>query len=266
MEHPGFFERAGPFPLRAVAAAAEAKATDGVDPDLPIKDVRPLDSAGQGDKDYRQFAMHGVHVGGLLPLTPEMQQGGARPGWLGYIGVDDVDAYTEKVKAAGGRQFVAPTDIPGIGRFSCVCDPQGAVFMLFKGNGEPDQAPPAPGTPGHIGWRELHAGEGVSAWDFYASQFGWTKGEAMDMGPMGVYQLFATGDAPVGGMMTKMPETPMPHWLYYINVDAIDAAIVRVSEAGGKVINGPMEVLGGMWIVQGMDPQGAMFALLASKR
>ena len=125
---------------------------------------------------------------------------------------------------------------------------------------------PAPGTPGHIGWRELHAVEGVSAWDFYASQFGWTKGEAMDMGPMGVYQLFASGDAPVGGMMTKTPETPMPHWLYYINVDAIDAAIVRVTEAGGKVINGPMEVPGGMWIVQGLDPQGALCALLAPKR
>lgn len=86
------------------------------------------------------------------------------------------------------------------------------------------------------------------------------------MGPMGVYQIFASGDTAVGGMMTKTPETPMPHWLYYINVDAIDAAIARVSEAGGTSINGSMEVPGGMWIVQCLDPQGALFALLASKR
>ena len=66
--------------------------------------------------------------------------------------------------------------------------------------------------------------------------------------------------------MTKTPETTMPHWLYYINVDAVDAAIARVSEAGGKVINGPMEVPGGSWIVQCLDPQGAMFALLAPRR
>ncbi len=222
--------------------------------------------AGMPTGPYTIVSMGAAMVGGIMAIPAQAAAMGARPGWLGYISVEDVDAHTEKVKAAGGRQFVAPTDIPGVGRFSCMCDPQGAVFMLFKGNGEPDQAPPAPGTPGHMGWRELHAGEGVSAWDFYASQFGWTKTEAMDMGPMGVYQMFATGDAPVGGMMTKMPETPMPHWLYYINVDAIDAAIARVSEAGGKVINGPMEVPGGMWIVQCLDPQGAMFALLASKR
>jgi uncharacterized protein len=222
--------------------------------------------AGMPTGPYTIVSVGSTMVGGIMAIPAPAAAMGARPAWLGYIGVDDVDAKTEKVKAAGGRQFVAPTDIPGVGRFSCVCDPQGAVFMLFKGNGEPDQAPPAPGTPGHIGWRELHAGEGVSAWEFYASQFGWTKGEAMDMGPMGVYQIFASGDASVGGMMTKTPETPMPHWLYYINVDAIDAAIARVNEAGGKVINGPMEVPGGMWIVQGMDPQGAVFALLAPKR
>lgn len=222
--------------------------------------------AGMPTGPYTIVSAGTLMVGGIMAIPPEAAAMGARPSWLGYIGVDDVDSATAKVKAAGGKEFKAPSDIPGVGRFSCVTDPQGAVFMLFKGNGEPDQAPPAHGTPGHIGWRELHAGEGVSAWDFYASQFGWTKGEAMDMGPMGVYQLFASGDAPVGGMMTKTPETPMPHWLYYINVDAIDAAIVRVTEAGGKVINGPMEVPGGMWIVQGMDPQGALFALLAPKR
>ncbi len=52
MEHPGFFERAGPFPLRAVAEAAEAKVPAGADPDLAIKDVRPLDSAGGGDVSF----------------------------------------------------------------------------------------------------------------------------------------------------------------------------------------------------------------------
>ena len=222
--------------------------------------------AGMAAGPYAIVSVGPSMVAGIMAIPPEAAAMGARPGWLGYIGVDDVDAATAQVKAAGGKEFKAPMDISGVGRFSCVCDPQGAVFMLFKGNGEPDQAPPAPGTPGHIGWRELHAGEGVSAWDFYASQFGWTKGEAMDMGPMGVYQLFATGDSPVGGMMTKTPETTMPHWLYYINVDAVDAAIARVSEAGGKVINGPMEVPGGSWIVQCLDPQGAMFALLAPRR
>ena len=96
--------------------------------------------------------------------------------------------------------------------------------------------------------------------------FGWRKGETLDMGPNGVYQLFATGGDAVGGMMTKMPEMPVPAWVYYINVDAIDAAMGRVTAGGGTVINGPMEVPGGQWILQGLDPQGAMFALVAPRR
>ncbi len=97
--------------------------------------------------------------------------------------------------------------------------------------------------------------------------FGWTKSDAMDMGPMGVYQLFKTGgEYAAGGMMTKPPAIPVPYWGYYFNVPAIDAAVERVTKAGGKILNGPMEVPGGQWIIQGMDPQGAAFALVAPKR
>jgi hypothetical protein len=112
----------------------------------------------------------------------------------------------------------------------------------------------------------LQAGDGAGAFAFYSGLFGWTKGEAMDMGPQGVYQLFCTGGDPVGGMMTKMPEVPQPFWLYYINVAALDAAVAKVTEGGGKVIMGPMEVPGGSWIVNCTDPQGAYFALVAPTR
>ena len=122
------------------------------------------------------------------------------------------------------------------------------------------------GAPGHVGWRELHAGDGPSAFDFYSGLFGWTKEEAMDMGAMGIYQTFKTAGEQGGGMMTKMPQSPRPFWLYYFNVDAIDAASTRTKDAGGQIINGPMQVPGERWIVQGLDPQGAMFALLAGGR
>lgn len=145
-------------------------------------------------------------------------------------------------------------------------DPHGAVFLLFKGNSEAQPEPAAPGAPGHIGWHELHAGDLDSAFAFYAGLFGWTKAEAIDMGPMGVYQTFATGGAPVGGMMTKTADMPVPCWLYYINVEAIDAAVERVNAGGGKIIMGPHQVPGGSWIVQGFDPQGALFSLVAAKR
>ena len=52
MEHPGFFERAGPFSLRAMAEVAGASPAGEVDLDAKIKDVRPLDAAGQGDLSF----------------------------------------------------------------------------------------------------------------------------------------------------------------------------------------------------------------------
>ena len=121
------------------------------------------------------------------------------------------------------------------------------------------------GTPGTIGWRELFAHDWEKDFAFYAKLFGWTKTEAHPM-PHGTYQLFAAGDAAVGGMMNKMPEMPRSWWNYYINVDAIDAARQRVEKAGGKVVMGPMEVPGGQWILQARDPQGGFFALVAMKR
>jgi uncharacterized protein len=225
-----------------------------------------IKDSGMPDRKYLLLSVGATMVGELMPIPETARNAGARPGWMGYIGVDDVDAYAARVTQAGGAIHRGPEDIPGVGRFAVASDPQGAGFILFRGSSDQVPAPAPPDAPGYIGWRELHAGDGPSAFTFYSGLFGWTKTEAMDMGPMGVYQLFATGDQAVGGMMTKMPEAPVPFWLYYFNVEGIDAAIVRVKDKGGQVINGPMEVPGGSWIVQCLDPQGAMFALVAPKR
>lgn len=221
--------------------------------------------SGQLDTPYTIMSAGDRPVAGVMTLPPEVCEQGGRPGWIGYVGVEDVDAATRRLKDAGGAVHREPDDIPNVGRFSLVADPQGANVVLFQPNGE--EAPPPPmGTPGHIGWRELYAADGVSAFDFYAGQFGWTKDEAMDMGPMGVYQLFAAGNEAIGGMMTKPEQIPTPFWLFYINVPELDAAVERVNANGGQILFGPDEVPGSAWIVQGMDPQGAMFALVAPRR
>src|SRR5271165_2393760 len=202
-------------------------------------------------------------VGGLMPIPEEAK--GVQPAWMGYIAVDDVKAYAGKVKSAGGTIHRPPTDIPNVGTFAVAGDPHGAGFLLFKGNSS-DAPVHEPMAPGHVGWRELHAGDGPNAFAFYSGVFGWTKGEAMDMGPMGKYQLFNTRSGQAGAIMSKTPQTPAPFWLYYFNVDAVDPAQERVKSAGGRIANGPMPVPGDRWIVHGIDPQGAMFALLAPKR
>ena len=221
--------------------------------------------AGMPGMKYSLLSAGTAMVGGLMALSQSDCDAGARPGWVGYVGVDDVDACAVRVKAAGGSVHKPADDIPGVGRFAVVADPHGAVFTLFKGDGEAP-VPVAPNTPGHVGWHELHAGNGEAAEAFYSAMFGWTPDRQMDMGPMGVYRIFAAGAAAIGGMMTKAAEMPSPFWLYYFNVDGIDAALARVQAGGGKVMMGPHQVPTGDWILMSADPQGAMFALVSLKR
>ena len=72
----------------------------------------------------------------------------------------------------------------------------------------PDQPPVPRTTPGHVGWHELYAGDWKSAFDFYAGQFGWKKGEAMDMGEMGAYQTFSAGSGEPVGLALFPAELP----------------------------------------------------------
>jgi uncharacterized protein len=222
--------------------------------------------SGLPGMSYTILSAGSASVGGIAALTPEARKAGAQAGWLGYIMVDDVDAFVARVQKAGGSVHRAPADIAGVGRFSIVADPQGAVFVLMKPFPTAQREQPKAGSPGHTGWHELYAGDGRSAFTFYSELFGWTKDQAMDMGAMGVYQLFSADDAMIGGMMTKPPAIPMPVWLYYFNVERIDDAAQRVKANGGQVRHGPQQVPGGSWIIQCADPQGAMFALLGAQR
>ena len=222
--------------------------------------------AGMPGMAYTLLSAGETAIAGLMKMPQEACDAGAKPGWVGYVAVGDVDAAAQRLQQAGGKIFKPAEDIPGVGRFAVVADPDGASFCLFKGHSDTQPPQPPAGTPGTIGWHELYAGDLDRAWAFYSSQFGWTKDQTMDMGAMGVYQLFAAGGQAIGGMMTRPPEVPQSSWLYYVNVEAIDAAVGRVTSAGGKVVSGPMEVPGGSWIVQCLDPQGAMFALVAPAR
>ncbi|HEV2275355.1 MAG TPA: VOC family protein [Acidobacteriaceae bacterium] len=221
------------------------------------------DSA-MANHSYSILSMGKTMIGGMMK-TPEEAKG-LKPFWIGYIGVDNLDTYLPRLKEAGGTVHRNPENIPGIGRFAVVSDPHGAAFILFQGSAV--QTPPAeePGARGHIGWHELYTDNLESAFAFYSGLFGWTKVQALDMGSMGVYQIFATGGAPAGGMMARPPQVPRPSWLYYINVESLDAAVERIKQAGGQILYGPQPVPGGSWIAQCLDPQGAPFAIVSTAR
>lgn len=217
-----------------------------------------------GAESYVVMNAPDTGVAGIMAISGD--SAGMPPMWLGYIYTGDVDAATAGVQQAGGTVHRAPSDIPGVGRFSVVADPQGAVFMLMAPSTDAPAERPDPMAVGHVGWRELYAGDWEKAFDFYALQFGWAKAEAIDMGSMGTYQLFEAGPDQRGGMMTKPAEIPAPFWQFYFTVEALDAAVERVKVGGGRLLMDPMEVPGGSWVASCMDPQGAMFSLTAAKR
>jgi hypothetical protein len=205
-----------------------------------------------------------MQVGGMMALPKEASAAGMRPGWFGYVGVEDADRAAAKVAQLGGKILMPPTDIPNVGRFAMAVDPRGASLYLFKPAQAGQRA--VSNEPGQVGWHELHTNDWQKAFEFYTDMFGWLKGDSMDMGPMGTYQLFTINGTPSGAMLNSPAAQPAPFWLYYFNVGDIDDAIKRLSGGGGKITNGPMEVPGGRWVVQASDPQGAAFALLGSRK
>jgi hypothetical protein len=216
-----------------------------------------------GDTPYTTFNIGNVGMAGMLNI-------GGHTGWIGYIVVDDVDAHIEKMVAAGAKLWKPATDVPDMLRFAVMSDPQGAAIAVFTPNPKmpSPKRPEAPAT-GTIGWHELYTTDLDGASDFYNKLFGWTKLSDMDMGQMGAYRIFDQGDHKEmgdGGMMNKPPHIPVSNWGFYFCVDGIGAAVERVKAAGGKVLNGPMEVPGGSWIINGQDPQGAMFSLVSGKK
>ncbi|MCL2453011.1 MAG: VOC family protein [Alphaproteobacteria bacterium] len=215
---------------------------------------------------YTVFLAGQERVAGLRSITEEAKAIGAPASWRGYIGVEDVDLDVECLKAAGGLVYHAPDDIQRVGRFAVCADPQGALFILFKGAGDAGPRPAPAGTPGRVGWHELHARDGAEAFAFYETLFGWKKLETFDMGAAGTYQIFSTGDGSAGGILPEIPQTQVPFWLYYFNVEGIEAALERVKTDGGQVLFGPAPVPGGNLIAHCLDPQGALFALVEPKK
>jgi predicted enzyme related to lactoylglutathione lyase len=207
---------------------------------------------------YALFVAGKATVAGVMGLPADAAQMGAKPRWMGYVAVDDVDATAERIRQLGGAVHIPPEDIPDISRFSVVADPQSAMFALFKGV-RPGQQRPA-GRLGRVSWHELLAVDGESVFAFYGALFGWRKADA-DTGPNGIYQTFSAGGQTIGGMFTKPAAVPDPFWLYYFDVGDIDAAGSRVKTGGGRILEGPLEVAAGRWILRCTDPQGAMFGL-----
>ena len=230
---------------------------------------------GEPVEEFQGYRMigrsDGGFAGGVLPLTDEMQQHGARPTWLGYIGVDDTDAAVDSIEQAGGKVLLAAIDLPNVGRIAMVSDPQGAPFYVMKPI-PPANDPTAKSDvfsvdqPEHVRWNELATTDPEGAIAFYRDQFGWSQEGDMDMGEMGKYRFIQSHGTNIGAVMPKPPQLPVSKWTYYIGVDDIDRAAEAVKSGGGQVVNGPMEIPGGEFAANAIDPQGASFGLVGPRK
>jgi uncharacterized protein len=201
-------------------------------------------------------------LGGVMKLPPEAAKMGAPPHWTSNVLVADVDATAALAKKLGGKVHKEPEDIPKVGRFAVISDPQGAFINVFKSSQE--MAPHDSSRAGEFTWNELMTTDHEAALRFYGQLFKWETVREHDMGPMGKYVLFGLGGKELGGMMNKPKDVPMPPaWTYYVATTELDTVLARAKSKNAKVLNGPMEVPGGGRIVQLKDPQGAVVALFA---
>jgi predicted enzyme related to lactoylglutathione lyase len=79
---------------------------------------------------YTMVEAGGREVGGMMSTPPEAQ--GMPPMWGSYVTVDDVDQIAERAAELGGSLLVEPRDIPGVGRFCVIRDPQGAMISAIS--------------------------------------------------------------------------------------------------------------------------------------
>lgn len=218
----------------------------------------------EGEKGpYPMFARGETPYAGIMQLPEEAVAGGAPPHWLPYVAAPDVDATAARTVELGGKVMVGPMDVPTVGRFAVLGDPQGATFAVYRPENDDDPGHDGPPEPGEFSWHELATTDWQAAFDFYRELFGWQVAEDYDMGEIGTYRVYGrVPDLALGGMCNKPAGTPgPPAWLCYVRVEDVQQAVEAVQAAGGQVIHGPMEVPGGDWIAHCLDPQGGFFAV-----
>lgn len=221
--------------------------------------TQAYDFQGNDGPAYTMWLAGEAPIGGVMQRDDEMM-GDFPLGWTAYVRTSDVDATVRQAEELGGSVIAEPMDIPTVGRMAGLADPQGAViWVLAPGSSEPMPEPPEVGS---FSWNELATTDMNAAFDFYRQLFGWKQWDDLDMGGGAMYRMFGQGEEMYGGMYDKPADMQAaPHWLSYVKVADIDAALDQVKERGGRVLNGPDEVPGGDRVAQCLDPEGAGFGL-----
>ena len=210
---------------------------------------------------YTLLKTEGKTVGGLMPMDAKH---GAPTHWMSYVSVDNCDAAVKRATSNGGKVVVPAMDIPNVGRFAIIADPQGGHISPFQPNPSSNDGAPPVGTPGAFSWDELHSPDPDAATKFYKELFGW--GMKVDGEKEFAYYHFMDGTEARGGMIKRMAQEPVTYWLSYINAADVDQSTERAKKLGAQVYMPPMDVedVGRMSVLA--DNAGATFALFKASR
>lgn len=203
---------------------------------------------GGGAKYYLIYAGE-KQVAGIWPSDPKQKM---PTFWGQYVSVDNVDETASAAKANGGKVFKDPMDIPNVGRFAIIQDPQGGVSMPFKSakGDEPVGTPQA----GEFCWESLSTSSTKGAIEFYTKVYPW---ELKELAP-GMPYFGANGRQIASFMEDKNIPT---HWLSYVAVSKLSEARDRAKRLGAKILMEeiPVPGIGKFAVIQ--DPIGAHISL-----
>lgn len=219
---------------------------------------------GEGNVVYTQCFSNGGNVAGIAEMGPEMRASGMPAAWSTYVSTSDIAETTKKAEAAGGSVVMGPIQVMESGQVAVYIDPTGAAVGAWQAQNHPGAT--LVNEPYGFAWNELNTRDTAAAMPFYAAVFGW-EGRTME-GPMQYTEWYLEGSpkdaVPVGGMlpMPEMVPAEVPaHWLTYFAVEDCDATAAKLTELGGTLINGPMDIpIGRFAVVQ--DPAGAVMCVM----
>jgi predicted enzyme related to lactoylglutathione lyase len=219
--------------------------------DLPV---------GEG-MTYTMLHLNGETVAAMYAQSKDQQEQDLPPNWMSYVTVEDAGATAEKARTLGATVLTDALEVMDAGSMAVIQDPTGAILSLWQ----PKDSIGATlvNAAGALTWTDLNTPDMDAAAEFYSALFGWDT-EKMDTPPdTPGYTIIRNGGRSNGGMMelTGDQEGIPAHWLPYFAVESTDAAVERLSELGGEVLAGPMDVPAAR-IAAVRDPQGAAFAVL----
>lgn len=201
-------------------------------------------------------AVLGQRGDGIFQLHEAALARGARPHWLGLLGVHELGGFEAMVARFVERGATRLGPAPAVGAdFAVLRDPGGALLGLTDSMAS---------SAASVVWHQLNTHDRARAVENYTTLFGWSPTGEIALGELGRHQRFAFGvGAPSVGVISDIEGRPEvhPHWLYFFTVPSLDRAVDQVKRRGGLVA-GPLLLPNGVRVAACDDPQGAAFGIV----